>query len=77
VPEITKQEIASELAEISRITSDATEFLKFRVLMEAMVSDAAKGDDAADELLGLVQNFYRLCRYVESRELDGSKHRSQ
>jgi hypothetical protein len=52
-----------KLAEISRIMADGFHFMILREVLEGMKTDS--NQDAAVQVLEVVDRFYNLCKYVE------------
>ena len=52
-----------KLSEISRIMADGFHFIIMRQVLEGMKTDS--NQDAAVQVLEVVDRFYKLCKYVE------------
>jgi hypothetical protein len=52
-----------KLSEISRIMADGFHFVMLREVLEGMKTDSDQ--DAAVQVLEVVDRFYNLCKYVE------------
>jgi hypothetical protein len=54
-----------KLAEISRIMADGYNFMTMRIVLENLEHDPDQ--DATDQILDVVNKFYRLCKHIERR----------
>jgi hypothetical protein len=54
-----------KLVEISRIMADGFHFVKMRELMEHLSRESDQ--KSAQQILEMVDNFHRLCVYVEKK----------
>ena len=59
-------EITRKIAEISRIMSDGFLFVQMRFMLEQF--EQMPDDPAAQELLEMVNRFYRLCKHIEEKK---------
>lgn len=60
-------EITRKLSEIWLTTSEVINFVDMRFMMEEMERRSAEGDQAAQELVSIVDKFHRLCKYIEQK----------
>jgi len=58
-------EITRKISEISRIMSDGFLLVQMRFMLEQF--EQMPDDPAAQELLEMVNRFYRLCKHVEEK----------
>ncbi len=63
----TCNDINLKLAKISEVMGDAYYFLQIRDFVNIWQQQAHDGDPLAEEMMGVINTFYRLCKTAQDR----------
>lgn len=66
------EEFNLKLAKISEVMGDAFYFIQIREFVHIWIQQEQEGDPLAEEMMNIIDTFYRLCKTIQDRATNES-----